>query len=132
MAFFSAASRLPHMPLMEALLSANSSVYSRATQHRLKQYQSSMVVGGIGTTSRSQSRFFGSQPIATLQDPKHLLKTFRNNLFFGARLLTFPNSVALFSQVHKMSQANDSPIFQRDVEKLDRQDDNAATRLFST
>ena len=75
--------------------------------------------------------FFGSQPIATLQDPKHLLKTFRNNLFSGARLLTFPNSVALFSQVHEMSQADDSPIYRRDVEKLDRQDDNAATRLFS-
>jgi len=75
--------------------------------------------------------FFGSQPIATLQDPKHLLKTFRNNLFSGARLLTFPNSVALFSQVHDMSQADDSPIYRRDVEKLDRQDDNAATRLFS-
>jgi hypothetical protein len=75
--------------------------------------------------------FFGPQPIATLQDPKHLLKTFRNNLFSGARLLTFPNSVALFSQVHDMSQADDSPIYRRDVEKLDRQDDNAATRLFS-
>jgi hypothetical protein len=75
--------------------------------------------------------FFGKQPIATLQDPKHLLKTFRNNLFSGARLLTFPTSVATFSQVHKIAAAPDSPIYIRDVEKLDRQDDNAATRLFS-
>ena len=75
--------------------------------------------------------FFGTQPIATLQDPKHLLKTFRNNLFSGARLLTFPTDVATFSQVQEISMATDSPIYIRDVQKLDRQDDNAATRLFS-
>ena len=75
--------------------------------------------------------FFGTHsflsPIANLQDSKHLLKTFRNNLFSGARLLTFPNSVAMFSQVREMAFDTDSPIFRRDVEKLDRQDDNAAT-----
>ena len=75
--------------------------------------------------------FIGKQPIATIQDPKHLLKTFRNNLFSGARVLTFPSGVATFSQVHKIAVAPDSPIYICDVQKLDRQDDNAATRLFS-
>lgn len=74
--------------------------------------------------------FFGKYPIANLQDSKHLLKTFRNNLFSGARLLTFPNSVAMFSQVREIAFSDGSPLFHRDVEKLDRQDDNAATRLF--
>jgi hypothetical protein len=74
--------------------------------------------------------FFGKYPIANLQDSKHLLKTFRNNLFSGARFLTFPNSVAMFSQVREIAFTNGSPLFHRDVEKLDRQDDNAATRLF--
>ena len=75
--------------------------------------------------------FFGLQPIATIQDPKHLLKTFRNNLYLGARLLTLPNHVLLYSHVRNMSMAADSPIFRRDIDKVDRQDDNAATRLFS-
>jgi hypothetical protein len=75
--------------------------------------------------------FFGKQPIATIQDPKHLLKKFCNNLFSGARLLTFPSGVATFSQVHKIAAAPDSPIYIHDVQKLDQQDDNAAMRLFS-
>lgn len=33
---------------------------------------------------------FGTRAIATIQDPKHLLKTFRNKIYSGARLLTFP------------------------------------------
>lgn len=75
--------------------------------------------------------FYGDQPIATIQDPKHLLKTFRNNLYSGARMLTFPTDIATYSQVRRISVAADSPIYIRDVEKADRQDDNAATRLFS-
>ena len=69
-------------------------------------------------------------PIANLQDSKHLLKTFQNNLFSDARLLTFPNGVAMFSQVCEMVFQNNSPLYHQDVEKLDHQDDNAATRLF--
>ncbi|KAF8804266.1 hypothetical protein BYT27DRAFT_7005375, partial [Phlegmacium glaucopus] len=66
-----------------------------------------------------------------IQDPKHLLKTFQNNLFSGARLLTFPTDVAVFSQVCKIAAAPDSPIYTHNVQKLDQQDDNATTRLFS-
>jgi hypothetical protein len=36
----------------------------------------------------------------------------------------------MFSQVREMAFAEHSPLYHRDVEKLDRQDDNAATRLF--
>ncbi|KIJ91177.1 hypothetical protein K443DRAFT_115413 [Laccaria amethystina LaAM-08-1] len=75
--------------------------------------------------------FFRNQPIACVQDSKHLLKTFRNNLYSGARLLTFPNGVAHYGQVRAIAFSSDSPLFRQDVEKVDRQDDNAATRLFS-
>ena len=75
--------------------------------------------------------FFRKQPIACVQDSKHLLKTFRNNLYSGARLLTFPDGVAHYGQVRSIAFSSDSPLFHRDVEKVDRQDDNAATRLFS-
>lgn len=46
-------------------------------------------------------------------------------------MLTFPKDIATYSQVREISAAADSPIYIRDVEKADRQDDNAATRLFS-
>ncbi|KAF6746318.1 hypothetical protein DFP72DRAFT_1017300 [Ephemerocybe angulata] len=74
---------------------------------------------------------FDGQPIAMLQDSKHLLKTARNNLFSGARLLTFPNGVAMYADILNMAAADDTPLYQKDVINVDRQDDNAAARLFS-
>ena len=71
------------------------------------------------------------QPICMIQDSKHALKTFRNNLFSGARLLTIGNHTAIFQRIRDMAFESGSPLYRRDVEKLDRQDDNAATRLFS-
>lgn len=70
-------------------------------------------------------------PIVMGQDSKHCLKTFRNNLFTGARLLTLGNHAAFYELIREMAFAENSPLFHRDVEKLDRQDDNAAARLFS-
>ncbi|KAJ7708424.1 hypothetical protein B0H16DRAFT_1746298 [Mycena metata] len=71
------------------------------------------------------------QVICMIQDAKHALKTFRNNLFSGARLLALGSYTAIYSRIREMAFADGSPLFHRDVEKLDRQDDNAATRLFS-
>lgn len=71
------------------------------------------------------------QPICMIQDSKHALKTFRNNLFSGARLLTIGNHTAIYQRIRDMAFESGSPLYHRDVEKLDRQDDNAATRLFS-
>ncbi|KAF8905727.1 hypothetical protein CPB84DRAFT_1823080 [Gymnopilus junonius] len=118
---------------------ADGSNVERATQRLLEQRATSTLTiaikhphDGPGVSDFTiRIPVFGSQPIATIQDPKHLLKTFRNNLFSGARVLTFPNGIATFSQVREISAAADSPIYVRDVEKADRQDDNAATRLFS-
>ncbi|KAK1222121.1 hypothetical protein PQX77_015048 [Marasmius sp. AFHP31] len=71
------------------------------------------------------------QPVAVIQDSKHGLKTFRNNIFSGARLLCFGNDVAVYEFVREVAHEDRSPIYIRDVERLDRQDDAAATRLFS-
>ena len=73
---------------------------------------------------------FGNNPIANIQDPKHRLKTYRNNIFSGARVITFPHHVVMYSQVHTIA-FEDGPLYHRNVKKLNRQDDNAATRLFS-
>ena len=71
-------------------------------------------------------------PVVMVQDSKHALKTFRNNLFSGARALVLGNDVAMYSQVRRIAFSDPpGPIYRRDVEKMDRQDDNAASRLFT-
>ncbi|KAL1684578.1 hypothetical protein GGG16DRAFT_68050 [Schizophyllum commune] len=70
-------------------------------------------------------------PIALVQDSKHALKTFRNNLFSGARCLVMGGFLACYGTFHSMASEGSSPIYTRDVLRLDRQDDNAAVRLFS-
>ena len=85
----------------------------------------------IGHTKKITFAVFHGQPIAFVQDSSHGLKTDRNNLFSGARLLTFGNHVALYHRIRQGAFEEGSPLYHRDVEKLDRQDDNAATRLHS-
>nr|GAT55878.1 predicted protein [Mycena chlorophos] len=70
------------------------------------------------------------QPVALIQDDLHLKKTLRNNPFSGAKSLTFPRHTVHYAQVLRIAQ-EDGPIYRRDVVKLDRQDDNAAARLFN-
>ncbi|KAF6745910.1 hypothetical protein DFP72DRAFT_778941, partial [Ephemerocybe angulata] len=74
---------------------------------------------------------FDKQAVAMGQDSKHALKTFRNNLFSGARLLTLGNYVVVYQRIREIAYEEGSPLYQRDVDKVDRQDDSAATRLFS-
>ncbi|KAJ7034214.1 hypothetical protein C8F04DRAFT_1350091 [Mycena alexandri] len=86
---------------------------------------------GKGSPIRIVTAVVRKQVICMIQDSKHALKTFRNNLFSGARLLALGSYTAIYSRIREMAFADGSPLFHRDVEKLDRQDDNAATRLFS-
>ncbi|KAH8977094.1 hypothetical protein EDB92DRAFT_2002633 [Lactarius akahatsu] len=71
------------------------------------------------------------QYITVIQDPKHCRKTGRNNLFSGARLLVLGNFPIYYEQVRSLASKDDSPLYWRDVDRLDRQDDRAAARLFS-
>ena len=73
---------------------------------------------------------FKNQPIVMVQDAKHALKTGRNQLLSGAHLGVLGNYPLYYTQVRHMAASKTGPLYNRDVEKLDRQDDNAATRLF--
>jgi hypothetical protein len=75
-------------------------------------------------------RIYGHH-LAVIQDPKHGRKTGRNNLFSGARLLVLGNHMVCYKQIRKMAKLDDTPLYWRDVDRLDRQDDRAAARLFS-
>ena len=77
-------------------------------------------------------RIFG-QVLAIVQDSKHCRKTLRNNLFSGARALVLASHVTYYQQVRAIvDDTAHSPLHRRDVERLDRQDDRAAERLFSS
>ncbi|KAG8717565.1 hypothetical protein FRC09_014080 [Ceratobasidium sp. 395] len=73
-----------------------------------------------------------SIPIVAIQDVKHAMKTARNNLFSGTRTLIIGNSPIYYLQILMLSVDSRSPLYQRDVLKVDRQDDRAATRIFSS
>ncbi|KAE9401847.1 hypothetical protein BT96DRAFT_817314, partial [Gymnopus androsaceus JB14] len=66
------------------------------------------------------------------QDSLHLQKTARNNSFTGARLLILGDFVVHYCQIHDLALKPNSPLYHRDVIKYDKQDDNAAGRMFSS
>ena len=84
----------------------------------------------IGGTFSFTIPVFGNQPIAMVQDSKHALKTGRNQLLSGAHFGILGNYPLFYTQVRHLAASKTGPLYNRDVEKLDRQDDNAATRLF--
>ncbi len=99
---------------------------------RIERYTIASDLTDAGSTNiKFKIPLFNGKPTVFVQDSKHSLKTFRNNLFSGARLLVLGDSVAFYEMVQEMGFDTNSPIFHRDVEKLDRQDDCAASRLFS-
>jgi hypothetical protein len=70
------------------------------------------------------------QPVVMIQDSQHGCKTARNATFSGARMLILGNYPVIFEDLRRLAMES-GPLFNHDVEKLDRQDDNAAIRLFS-
>ena len=74
---------------------------------------------------------FHDYPSVIVQDSKHGLKTGRNQLFTGARMLVIGNFPCFYQQLLDFTTHPLGPLFARDVEKVDRQDDRAAARLFS-
>lgn len=74
---------------------------------------------------------FHGHPSIIVQDSKHGLKTSRNQLFTGARMLVLGNFPCYYQQLLDFSKHALGTLFARDVEKVDRQDDRAAARLFS-
>ncbi|ETW76737.1 hypothetical protein HETIRDRAFT_422126 [Heterobasidion irregulare TC 32-1] len=75
---------------------------------------------------------YNNRPLVMIQDPKHALKTMRNNNCAGARLLVLGNSVASYSDACiLLFGPGIPPLYHRDVENMDHQDDNTATQFFS-
>ncbi|KAJ7203239.1 hypothetical protein GGX14DRAFT_570121 [Mycena pura] len=66
------------------------------------------------------------------QDAPHGRKTARNNIFSGACGLVLGDFVVHYKQLYDMAMTvSDPTLYERDVVRADRQDDNAAHRVFS-
>ncbi|KAJ7212984.1 hypothetical protein GGX14DRAFT_564031 [Mycena pura] len=66
------------------------------------------------------------------QDAPHARKTARNNIFSGVRGLVLSDFVVHYKQLYNMAMSvSDPTLYERDVIRSDRQDDNAAHRVFS-
>ncbi|KAF9488749.1 hypothetical protein BDN71DRAFT_1435913 [Pleurotus eryngii] len=74
---------------------------------------------------------YKSQLIVMIQDSKHALKMLHNNAFTGAKLMVIGNHTFSYRDFHMLAFQDGSPMYHRDVEKLDQQDDNAAARMFA-
>ncbi|KAJ6580890.1 hypothetical protein B0H19DRAFT_1112801 [Mycena capillaripes] len=73
----------------------------------------------------------GRYPMVMTQDSKHGLKTARNQIHTGARILVIAFFVILFAHLRELAFNIAGPLYTRDVEKVDKQDDRAAARVFS-
>ncbi|KAF5370922.1 hypothetical protein D9615_009812 [Tricholomella constricta] len=71
-----------------------------------------------------------ARPFIAIQDSKHALKTARNQILTGARIITIGSHVLHYAQLRDAAHVGNT-LFVRDVERLDRQDDRAASRTFS-
>ncbi|KAI0070186.1 hypothetical protein K474DRAFT_1713553 [Panus rudis PR-1116 ss-1] len=69
-------------------------------------------------------------PVVPLQDSKHGRKTYRNNAHSGSRLLVLGNEVMMHVHLRRVAFSG-GPLFRRDVEEMDKQDDDSAERAFA-
>ncbi|PKY48484.1 hypothetical protein RhiirA4_422203 [Rhizophagus irregularis] len=131
-----------HQKLIEIAADLELHIISIGSDGAAPEFQAQNLLQSTKTRNRVQHRNsqFGINfncpifpkvgPLIRVQDPKHGKKTARNAVMSGARLLTFGNSTVRFDQLLKLSLQEDSIMYKRDVIKLDRQDDNAAYRVF--
>ncbi|KAH9935430.1 uncharacterized protein B0H18DRAFT_1082220 [Fomitopsis serialis] len=75
--------------------------------------------------------FADNHPATTSQDPEHARKTTRNQCLTGSHILAAGNHPLYFAQVRDFAIQPHTPLFRRNVEKVDKQDDRAAARFFS-
>jgi len=70
--------------------------------------------------------------IIKVQDPKHAKKNGRNNVHSGARLLILGKDTVRYDQILTLAKDDNSALYMRDVINVDKQDDGAAFRFFSS
>lgn len=118
-------------------LASDGSETERATQRRIVQGATEYFPYVISHEEpncilRFRIPLFHGYPAIVVQDSKHALKTARNQLLTGARVIVLGNHVIHFAQLRELAEHPASPLRVRDVVNVDRQHDVAAARLFSS
>lgn len=83
------------------------------------------------STIRYKVALINGLPVIISQDSKHGCKTMRNQMLTGARLLVIGLFCLCYFMLLALAHVVSSPLYLRDVERVDKQDDRAAARLFS-
>ncbi|KAH9933100.1 hypothetical protein B0H21DRAFT_835847 [Amylocystis lapponica] len=118
-------------------LAANGTDVERSTQRLIENSATSFFEYTIPNTVPActihlRIVLFNGRPSVSVQDSLHGAKTARNQLFTGARIVVLGNSPSFFAQLREFAMNALAPLFHHDVEKVDKQDDRAAARLFSS
>lgn len=82
-------------------------------------------------TIRLEIPLIHGQPSIIVQDSKHALKTARNQMLTGARILVLGNYTIHFALLQDAAQNPTSPLQSRDIVNVDKQHDGAAARVLS-
>ncbi len=72
------------------------------------------------------------KPCIMSSDGKHAKKNSRGSAISGARVLAMGRYLIHYSQLATLAQGEDSPLMKSDIIGVDKQDDRAAARLFSS
>lgn len=102
-------------------------IEARASDYR--KYSITTPIPALNINTRIY--YHDGHPFVLVQDSSHARKTARNQLFSGARLLAPGRWTIYFAQLREFVMTRLVPLFQRDVVKVDKQDDRAAAQLFS-
>lgn len=109
-------------------LASDGTEVERQTQDLITDSASSNVeyiipTKSLGPSGNNRLRiglYHGLYPFIAVQDSKHALKTARNQLLTGARILIMGFFPAFFAQLRDLAINAAGPLFTRDVERLDR------------
>ncbi|KAJ7022802.1 hypothetical protein C8F04DRAFT_1272209 [Mycena alexandri] len=75
--------------------------------------------------------YYDKHPIVIIQDSKHGLKTARNQIMTGARMLIVGCFIMCYSMLRQLADHILGPLFWHDISNAKKQDDRATARLFS-
>ncbi|KAJ7355749.1 hypothetical protein DFH08DRAFT_772956 [Mycena albidolilacea] len=134
---FKLAKLLHEVDIHPISMSSDGAEVERATQRIIAESAPSFQVYFIpnatpGCTLQLRIPLYeGRYPMIMTQDSKHGLKTARNQIHTGARILVIAFFVILFAHLRELAFNIAGPLYTRDVEKVDKQDDRAAARVFS-
>jgi hypothetical protein len=87
---------------------------------------------GTGSLAVEAPLLSNGQPRVMGTDGKHAKKNGRNAASSGARVLAMGHFIVHWGQLRALAESKDTPLLKADVIGVDKQDDRAAARLFSS